>query len=115
MSICFNHCRGSMATELAVAVVGLLALFALVAIGLHDRAACARLDHRAADQETALNLLAEMRHGRQPPLPPGWRLRATQVTLPTGTTPGSEQVTVIGSDHVQLSTVRPTLTATNSR
>ena len=96
----FGQRNGFLSTEMAVGVVLVLAMGVCATVAARDRLATARLESRAADQETALNLLDRLRRGSPTEAPDGWRIERTPAT------DGIEVVTVIGPDHVRLQTLR---------
>lgn len=91
---------GFLSTELAVGTVLVLAMGVCATVAARDRLATARLESRAADQETALNLLDRLRRGVPAEAPTGWRIERAPAS------DGIELVTVTGPDHVRLQTLR---------
>jgi hypothetical protein len=92
--------NGFLSTELAVGVVLVLAMGVCATAAARDRLATARLESRAADQETALNLLDRLRRGLPTETPAGWRIERDRAP------DGIDVITVTGPDHVRLQTLR---------
>ena len=92
--------NGLLSTELAVGVVVVLAMGVCATVAARDRVATARLESRAADQETALNLLDRLRRGLPVEASAVWRIERIQAP------DGIVVVTVTGPDHVRLHTLR---------
>jgi hypothetical protein len=91
--------RGAMMIELAAAVLGLTAVFALMATLADDRRRAGAVDRRAAELELAQNLLARARLGEKPSSP-GWIVTVEPVA------DGIQRVEVAGPLGTRLVTLR---------
>ena len=90
--------RGSLFAELAAAITALAALAGVATMAAQDRRAAMALERRAVALETAQNLLARIRGGQSPVLPPAWTIERRAVA------PGVVRVRLAG-DGVALATL----------